>query len=146
MTAEDYKDYTREQLVEEYLETRLASLINFCGVDKRWMPKDVSRDPAYWKAKDKDLHDMHCIEKTKEKSKTIVQLSLTKFNDLISKSLEEFGIKENFKDLIDLYYLFKKDLKMMYRVPFAKDSKWSKFKNRKSHVSRLDVSLSSLRF
>ena len=42
MSVEDYKDYTREQLVEEYLETRLASLINFCGVDRRWMPKDVS--------------------------------------------------------------------------------------------------------
>ena len=86
------------------------------------------------------------IEKTKEKSKTIVQPSLQKFDDLIHKSLEEFGIKESFKDLIDLYYVFKKDPKMMYRVPFAKDSKWSKFKNRKSHVSRLDVSLSSLRF
>ena len=59
MAAEDYKDYTREQLVEEYLETRLASLVNVCGVDRRWMPKDVSKDPAYWKAKDKDLHDMH---------------------------------------------------------------------------------------
>ena len=23
------------------------------------MPKDVSKDPAYWKSKDKDLHDMH---------------------------------------------------------------------------------------
>ena len=59
MNVDKYKDYTREQLVEEYLETRLASLINWCGVDRRWMPKDVSRDPAYWKAKDKDLHDMH---------------------------------------------------------------------------------------
>lgn len=59
MAIEDYKGYTREQLVEEYLETRLASLINFCGVDRRWMPKDVSKDPAYWKSKDKDLHDMH---------------------------------------------------------------------------------------
>ena len=86
------------------------------------------------------------IEKTKEKSKTIVQLSLTKFDDLISKSLEEFGIKENFKNLIELYYMFQKDPKMMYRVPFAKDSKWSKFKNRKSQLSRLDVSLYSLRF
>lgn len=55
----DFDNYTREQLVEEYLETRLASLINWCGVDRRWMPKDVSRDLAYWKAKDKDLHDMH---------------------------------------------------------------------------------------
>lgn len=86
------------------------------------------------------------IEKSKEKSKTIVQPSLMKFGDLVSKSLEEFGIKENFKDLIDLYYLFKKDSKMMYRVPFAKDSKWSKFKNNKSQLSRLDVSLSSLCF
>ena len=86
------------------------------------------------------------IEKTKEKSKTIVQPSLQKFDDLIHKSLEEFGIKESFKDLIDLYYLFKKDPKMMYRVPFRSDLKWSKFKNRKSQLSRLDVSLSSLRF
>ena len=86
------------------------------------------------------------IEKTKEKSKTIVQPSLQKFDDLIHKSLEEFGIKESFKDLIDLYYVFKKDPKMMYRVPFAKDSKWTKFKNRKAHVRRLDISLSSLRF
>ena len=72
------------------------------------------------------------IEKTKEKCKTIVQPSLLKFGDLMSKSLEEFGIKESFKDLIDLYYLFQKDPKMMYRVPFASNSKWSKFKTKKS--------------
>ena len=59
MSISRYSNYTREQLVEEYLETELASLVNWCGVDRRWMPKDVSRDPAYWKAKDKDLHDMH---------------------------------------------------------------------------------------
>lgn len=58
-TISDYKDYTREQLVEEYLETRLATLVNWCGVERRWMPKDVSKDPSYWKSKDKDLHDMH---------------------------------------------------------------------------------------
>ena len=85
------------------------------------------------------------IEKSKEKSKTIVQPSLLKFDDLIHKSLEEFGIKESFKDLIDLYYLFKKDPKMMYRVPFRRDLKWSKFKCSKSYVSELDeLSLSSL--
>ena len=86
------------------------------------------------------------IEKTKEKSKTIVQPNLRKFDDLIHKSLEEFRIKENFKDLVDLYYLFKKDSKMMYRVPFRSNLKWSKFKNRKSQLSQLDVSLSSLCF
>lgn len=79
------------------------------------------------------------IEKTKEKSKTIVQPSLVKFDDLISKSLEEFGIKENFKDLVSLYYLFnKKDSKMMYRVPFRSDFKWSKLKTKKSYISKLD--------
>lgn len=87
------------------------------------------------------------IDKTKEKSKTIVQPSLQKFDDLVSKSLEEFGIKESFKDLIDLYYLFKKDPKMMYRVPFRSDLGWSKLKTKKSYVSKLDgFSLSSLQF
>ena len=80
------------------------------------------------------------IEKSKEKSKTIVQPSLQKFDDLIAKSLEEFGIKENFKDLVDLYYMFKKDSGMMYRVPFASNSRWSKFKCNKSYVSELDES------
>lgn len=91
--------------------------------------------------------NLQYIEKTNEKSKTIVQPSLLKFGDLVSKSLEEFGIKESFKDLISLYYMFnKKDSGMMYRVPFASDSKWSKFKNMKSRVSRLGISLPSLCF
>lgn len=76
--------------------------------------------------------NLQYVEKTKEKIKNIVQPNLKKFDDLISKSLEEFSIKENFKDLIDLYYVFKKDSKMMYRVPFASDSRWSKFKTKKS--------------
>ena len=60
MTEENrYSEYTREQLVEEYLETRLATFVDVCGVDGRWMPTDVSRDPVYWKSKDKDFHDMH---------------------------------------------------------------------------------------
>ena len=84
--------------------------------------------------------NLQYIEKTKEKCKTIVQPSLQKFDDLVSKSLEEFGINENFKDLIDLYYLFKKDSGMMYRVPFASNSRWSKFKCNKSYVSELDES------
>ena len=87
------------------------------------------------------------IEKTKDKSKSIIQPDLKKFGDLIAKSLEEFSIKEDFRDLVSLYYVFKKDSKMMYRVPFDKNSKWSKFKNMKSQLSKLDdVSLSSLCF
>lgn len=56
---DDYKDFTREQLVEEYLETHLASLVNSIGVTWHCMPVDVTKDPAYWRSKDKDLHDMH---------------------------------------------------------------------------------------
>lgn len=78
------------------------------------------------------------VEKCKEKQKNIMQPNLKKFDDLISKSLEEFSVKENFKDLISLYYVFKKDSGMMYRVPFAKDSRWSKFNCKQSYVSRLD--------
>lgn len=54
-----WKDFTREQLVEEYVETRLAAIVNVCGVDHRWMPVDVPKDPAYWKSKDQNLHTMH---------------------------------------------------------------------------------------
>ena len=86
------------------------------------------------------------IDKTREKSKNIIQPNLKKFDDLVSKSLEEFGIREKFKDLISLYYVFQKDSKMMYRVPFTRNSRWSKFKNMKSQLSRLDFSLSSLCF
>lgn len=54
-----WKDFSREDLVREYLETRLAGLVDAIGVEWHWMPTDVSQDPAYWKAKDQDLHDMH---------------------------------------------------------------------------------------
>ena len=88
------------------------------------------------------------LEKSKEKSKNIIQPDLMKFDDLLSKSLEEFRLdRENFKDLISLYYVFnKKDSKMMYRVPFRKDLRWSKFKTEKSQLSKLNISLSSLQF
>lgn len=55
------------------------------------------------------------IIKTKEKTKNIIQPIFSDFKDLISKSLEEFKIKERFESLIDLYY-FIKNLKLKYRV------------------------------
>jgi len=56
---EEYKDYTREMLVEEYLETRLATLVEVLGTEHRWMPVDINKNVEYWKSKNKDLHDMH---------------------------------------------------------------------------------------
>ena len=80
------------------------------------------------------------LDKSKDESRNIVQPDLKKFDDLVTKSLEEFGLaRESFKDLISLYYVFnKKDSKMMYRVPFRSNEKWSKPKTRKSYVSKLD--------
>lgn len=56
---DQYKDWKREDLVKEYIETRYASVINCIGTDWHAMPKDAPKDPAYWKAKDKDMHTMH---------------------------------------------------------------------------------------
>ena len=41
------------------------------------------------------------------------------FNKLYLKSLEEFKLQSAYKDLIKLYYLFKKS-KMMYRLSIDK--------------------------
>lgn len=54
-----WEDFSREDLVREYLETRLAGIVEHIGVKWHWMPTDVSQDPAYWKAKDQALHNMH---------------------------------------------------------------------------------------
>lgn len=55
----DYENFTREQLVEEYLSIRLANLVNFIGTDWHRMPTDVPQSPEYWKNIDGNLHDMH---------------------------------------------------------------------------------------
>lgn len=110
-SSSKYKDYSREQLVEEYLETRLASLINWCGVDRRWMPKDVSRDPEYWKAKDKDLHDMHyeiarryhikrddCLWLENEIDSTNLYVFDYKFKAIVKSAIELLEKKEKDKE------------------------------------------------
>ena len=56
------------------------------------------------------------ISKTKEQKKNIIQPDIKLFNNLIIKSLEEFNIQRGqFKDLKELYYIFKKS-KIMYRL------------------------------
>ena len=55
------------------------------------------------------------ISKTKDIKKNIVKPDLSMFNKLYLKSLEEFKLQPTYKDLIELYYFFKKS-KMMYRL------------------------------
>ena len=55
------------------------------------------------------------ISKTKEIKKNIVRPNLTEFRELYLKSLEEFKLQPVWKDLIELYYEFKKS-KLKYRL------------------------------
>ena len=55
------------------------------------------------------------ISKTKDIKKNIVRPNLSMFNRLYLKSLEEFKLQPTYKDLVELYYFFKKS-KMMYRL------------------------------
>lgn len=77
------------------------------------------------------------ISKTKKIQKNIIQPNLEDFNDLIAKSLEEFSINEKFKDLIEMYYFFKKS-KMVYRLSLDnfKNLKFSSLLSHKSYVSK----------
>lgn len=78
------------------------------------------------------------IEKSKEQSKTIIHPDLTHFSDVLAKSMEEFGITEECKDLYELFGVLakrKKNAEMLYRVPFDdKITKWFKFSSTKSSV------------
>ena len=59
------------------------------------------------------------ISKTKEIKKNIVRPNLTSFKKLYLKSLEEFKLQPIYKDLIELYYEFKKS-KFKYRLSIDK--------------------------
>jgi IS605 OrfB family transposase len=59
------------------------------------------------------------ITKSKETRKNIVRPSLIDFRTLYLKSLEEFELQPVYKDLIELYYFFKK-FKLLYRLSLDK--------------------------
>ena len=74
------------------------------------------------------------ILKIKETRKNIIFPDPEKFNEIITKSLEEFGVAEGFKGWKEMFDYFK-DSKMWYRVPVSViETDWSEFKSRKSNV------------
>ena len=79
------------------------------------------------------------INKTKDKTKNIIFPSIEKFNEVICKSLEEFGVTESFKSWKEMFEWFK-DSKVWYRVPFCQEQNWSEFKSRKSNVGKINLS------
>ena len=46
-----YSEYSREELVTEYIEAKVASIVVHIP-DWHAFPKDVPKDSAYWKARD----------------------------------------------------------------------------------------------
>ena len=58
------------------------------------------------------------ITKEKEIKKNIIQPDSKKFECLIAKSLEEFGLSDEFTGLTEIYYILKKS-KRMYRLPVS---------------------------
>ncbi len=74
------------------------------------------------------------INKTKDIKKNIVRPNLSMFNKLYFKSLEEFKLQPIYKDLIELYYFFKKS-KLKYRLSIDLfDLQFSRFTSRKSYI------------
>ena len=74
------------------------------------------------------------ISKTKQIKKNIVRPNLSMFNKLYLKSLEEFKLQPTYKDLIELYYFFKKS-KLKYRLSIDNfNLQFSRFTSRKSYI------------
>ena len=80
------------------------------------------------------------ILKDKPQIKNIVKIDINNdlvFKDLFIKSMEEFNIQENFKDIVDVYYYFKRNSKLLYRVSL--DSFSSSFREFLTKQTRLLV-------
>ena len=75
------------------------------------------------------------ISTVKEIKKNIVRPNLTEFRELYLKSLEEFELQPIYKDLIELYYEFKKS-KFRYRLSIDQfNLQFSSLNSSKSNVS-----------
>ena len=75
------------------------------------------------------------ITKLNKIQKNIIQLNLKEFNSLCIKSLEEFNMQNTeFKDLKDLYYIFKNS-KLTYRVPIQSNVQVYSFNSIKSVIN-----------
>lgn len=77
------------------------------------------------------------ITKQNKVQKNIIQPNLKDFNSLCIKSLEEFNIQNiEFKDLKDLYYIFKNS-KLTYRVPIQSNVQVFRFNSIKSAINTI---------
>lgn len=84
------------------------------------------------------------VLKDKEVKKNIVKIDLNDlvFKDLFRESLEEFSVEESFKDVINVYWHFKRNPRLCYRVSL--DNYASSFRYFLSKHSSVDRFLSIL--
>ena len=74
------------------------------------------------------------ISKVKDIKKNIIRPNLSMFQKLYLKSLEEFNLQPIYKDLIELYYFFKKS-KLKYRLSIDQfNLQFSRFTSYKSYI------------
>ena len=74
------------------------------------------------------------ISKVKDIKKNIIRPNLSMFQKLYFKSLEEFNLQPIYKDLIELYYFFKKS-KLKYRLSIDQfNLQFSRFTSYKSYI------------
>ena len=77
------------------------------------------------------------ILKDKPQIKNIVKIDINNdkiFKDLFIKSMEEFNIQENFKDIVDVYYYFKRNSKLLYRVSLDNFSSFREFLTKQTRL------------
>ena len=77
------------------------------------------------------------VLKDKPQIKNIVKIDINNdlvFKDLYIKSMEEFNIQENFKDIVDVYYYFKRNSKLLYRVSLDNFSSFREFLTKQSRL------------
>ena len=77
------------------------------------------------------------ILKDKPQIKNIVKIDINNnevFQSLFIKSMEEFNVQETFKDIVDVYYYFKRNSKLMYRVFLDNFSSFREFSTKQSRL------------
>ena len=77
------------------------------------------------------------ILKDKPQIKNIVKIDINDdkiFKDLYIKSMEEFNIQENFKDIVDVYFYFKRNSKLLYRVSLDNFSSFREFLTKQTRL------------
>ena len=82
------------------------------------------------------------IDKTKDKRKNIILPDVNDFNDRYVKSLEEFNIPVEIKDLVKIYY-FLKNAKSRYRVSLddLNHLKFSRCFSNKSKIKKILITI-----